>query len=405
MTGEHIAGFAEALEFIGQHAAHVSPRGDEVVSLRIALGRVLARDVVADRDFPPFARSTRDGYALAAGAKREFRVLGEVRAGESWTGERLSAGTCVAIMTGAPVPAGADAVVMLEHVSRSGDTVLLAESREAVPGQNVVAAGSEAAKGSMVLPAGVRLGPAQIGLAAACGCAELRVFTRPRVAVLATGDELVDVNETPGPEQIRNSNSYELAAAVERAGAEAVVLEVARDTEESLEQQLRLAFECDLVLLAGGVSAGKYDLAESVLASKFGAEFFFTGVRMQPGKPVVFGRAADGTYFFGLPGNPVSALVTFGLLARPMLAALCGERGWTANMVSARLEEDVQVQPGLTRFLPASITFSIEGATVRRVPWRGSGDMAALAASNGFLVVPDSSGLLKAGDSVTVWLD
>ena len=410
MSEDLVLGFAEAVACVRRHAAAMPAGRSERVGLRDAAGQVLAHDVLADRDFPPFRRSTRDGFAVKAGSGKNFRLLGEVRAGDAWRGEPLTAETCVAIMTGAPVPEGADAVVMLEHVRREGDAVVLDAERVVGSGQNVVAAGSEALRGSTVLQAGTRLGAAHIGMAAACGQAELTVYARPRVAILATGDELVEVTETPGPQQIRNSNSYELAAAVEAAGGEAVVLQTARDTVESLKQQLRLAFDCDLALVAGGVSAGKYDLAERVLQDAFHAEFFFTGVRMQPGKPVVFGRTATGKtdtgrYFFGLPGNPVSALVTFGLLARPLLAALCGQAAWQPRMLSARLEEDVEVAPGLARFFPARITYALDGATVRRVPWQGSGDMAALAASTGFLVLPEDAGLLRAGAIVTVWID
>jgi len=381
----------------------ISSAASESVEIRAAAGRVLAEDILADRDFPAFARSTRDGFAVSAKGQREHRVLGEIRAGQRWNGASVSAGTCVAIMTGAPLPEGADAVVMLEHVEQSGDLIKLRSGREIRAGDNVVQRGSEAAQGSVVAPAGTRLRPAQLSMAAACGCAKLMVHHRPRVAILATGDELVDVDKQPGPEQIRNSNSYALAAAVEQAGSEAVVLAPANDTRESLVQQLNLAFDCDLVLLAGGVSAGKYDLAESVLAENFGAEFFFTGVRIQPGRPVVFGRAR-GKYFFGLPGNPVSALVTFGLLARSMLAGLAGEKSWQPRFALARLQHKMPAAGKLTRILPAQIFHSISGTSVRQVPWKGSGDMAALSASNGFIVLPEGTGEHAEGEIVTVWL-
>jgi molybdopterin molybdotransferase len=403
MAQERILSFADAVACVQQQAAFVRSAGHERVALPAAVGRILAADLAADRDFPAFDRSSRDGFAVHAGT-REWRVEGEVRAGDLWTGARVEAASCIAIMTGAPVPEGADAVVMVEHVHRDGHSVVMREERTPRSGDNIVSRGSEAAKGDVVLRKGVRLGPSQVGIAAACGCVELPVQARPRVAVLATGDELVGLAEEPGPQQIRNSNSYALAAAVELAGGEAAMLEPARDTVDSLKQQLRKAFECDLVLVAGGVSAGKYDLAEQVLHEQFGAEFFFTGVRMQPGKPVVFGRSGNGKYFFGLPGNPVSALVTFGLLARPMLAALTGEESWTPRFINASLQEEVQVAAGLTRILPAELTSSQGGAVVRRVPWQGSGDMAALARSNAFLVLPERGGVLSENSTVTVWL-
>jgi molybdopterin molybdotransferase len=396
--------FDDARACVAHEAAGISVMATTSVAIVAAPGRVLAQDIRADRDFPPFARSTRDGFAVRANGERRLRILGEVRAGELWSGAAVSAQTCVAIMTGAPLPSGADAVIMLEHVEQDGDFIHLREERNLRSGENVVARGSEAAQGTVVVSAGTRLNAAAIGLAAACGQATLAVRPRPRVAVLATGDELVDVDQTPAPQQIRNSNSYALAAAVEQAGGDAVLLSPARDTRASLRQQLELAFACDLVLVAGGVSAGKYDLAENVLAEDFGAEFFFTGVRIQPGRPAVFGRARE-KYFFGLPGNPVSALVTFGLLARPLLAALGGEMSWQPRFALATLEHDAPTAGELTRILPARISSTTTGATVRQVPWHGSGDMAALAASNAFLVLPEGTPARRQGESVTVWLN
>jgi len=408
---ERVVRFAEAVAEVERHAALLHEPPSERVALTASLRRVLAGDIVADRDFPPFARSTRDGFAMSSNSglrdskQIQLRMLGEVRAGEGWTGAALTSGECVEIMTGASLPAGADAVVMVEHVQRlvSGEIAIPLE-RWPATGANVVAAGSEARRGTTVLERGTRLAARHIGMAAACGTVELEVYRRPRVALLATGDELVDLAETPGPEQIRNSNSYALASAVEDACGQPVILRVAQDNVESLRTQMQLAFECDLAVFAGGVSAGKYDLAEKVLAEEFGAEFFFTGVRMQPGRPVVFGKTAAGKYFFGLPGNPVSALVTFGLLARPLLAAMCGERGWKPQFVSARLGDDVKMEPGLTRFLPARLEAGLTGAMVRRVPWQGSGDMAALARANSYLVVDDAGCDWKADAWVTVWM-
>jgi molybdopterin molybdotransferase len=400
---DSILGFDGAVARVAEEAAKLPSAAGDWVEIRAASGRVLAENIVADRACPAFARSTRDGFAVPANGKTQYRVLGEIRAGQRWGGAAIGPGTCVAIMTGAPLPEGADAVVMLEHVEQSGDSITLGLNREVRAGDNVVQRGSEAAQGGVVVQAGTRLGAAQLGMAAACGCSKLPVYARPRVAILATGDELVDVGEQPAPEQIRNSNSYALTAAVEQAGGEAVVLAPAKDTRESLCQQLDIAFACDLVVLAGGVSAGKYDLAESVLAENFGAKFFFTGVRIQPGRPVVFGQAR-GRYFFGLPGNPVSALVTFGLLARPMLAALGGEKSWQPRFASARLQHKMPAAGELTRVLPAQISYSTAGATVRQIVWQGSGDLAALSASNGFIVLREGTAERAGGEIVTVWL-
>ncbi len=423
-VSERVLGYDAAVEVVEREAERVrweEKKSWERVELGKAAGRVLAEEVKADRDFPAFNRSTRDGFAVRSGevadGGRKLRVLGEVRAGQGWTGKALQAGESVEVMTGAPVPAGADAVVMVEWVKRAGSEISVEAGREVRAGANIVAAGSEAKAGAALVSAGTRLGAAELGVAASCGYGELRVWARPRVAIIATGDELVEVGDAPGAWEIRNSNSWTLAAQVERAGGEAVVLRAAKDTEESLAERLKEARGCGLVLLAGGVSAGKYDLVEKVLVERMKAELLFTGVKMQPGRPLVFGRLPGGEeegsekeverHFFGLPGNPVSAMVTFALFGRRMVAALAGESGWSPEFGGARLEEDVVVGRGLTRFLPARVTEEksrgdISGPMVRRVEWQGSGDLAATARGNGFVVVPADADGLRAGEWVTV---
>lgn len=377
-------------------------RGVEKVALTAALGRVLAETVVADRDQPPFARSTRDGFACRAADLRagRLRVVGQVRAGEAWTLGELQEGEAVEIMTGAAVPPGADCVVMVEHVAVTEGLMNLTRERELAAGENIVPAGAEARAGDVVIPAGRRIGVAEIAAAAAVGGAELVVFGKPRVAVLSTGDELVDVQEIPRAHQIRNSNSYSIAAEVSGAGGEPVLLPVVRDDEAETERAIRGALDCDLVLLTGGVSMGKFDFVERALVT-LDAEFFFTGALIQPGKPVVFGKLGN-TYFFGLPGNPISTMVTFALFAAPLLRALGGESEGGPRFGMARLEEDVRVNAGLTRFLPAKVDSDVRGAGVRRVGWRGSGDLAAAAKANGFLVVPETVEFLAAGEMVPV---
>jgi molybdopterin molybdotransferase len=233
------------------------------------------------------------------------------------------------------------------------------------------------------------LGVTEIAAAATCGRAELPVFLRPRVPILGTGDELVDVRETPLAHQIRNSNSYSLAEQVRRAGGAPEISPVVRDDQAATERAIQKASDCGLVLLTGGVSMGKFDFVEKALVH-LGAEFFFTGARIQPGKPVVFGKLAD-TYFLGLPGNPISTMVTFALFAAPLVRAMGGESAGGPRFGMAQLEEEVRVKPGLTRFLPA-----------RPVEWRGSGDLAAAARANVFLVVPETAEGLAAGEVVSV---
>jgi len=422
--------YEEAMALVASYAAklrHECPLAERVM-LDLAAGRVLAEPLWADRDQPPFARSTRDGFACRADEASSYAPLtlvGATRAGDAPAGP-LPPASAWEIMTGAPVPAGADAVMMIEHVrlehaTVEGEQARLLPPRKLKPGENIVAQGAQAREGDELLPAGTRIHSAQIALAATSGYAALNVFNRPRVAILTTGDELVPVESSPGPGQIRNSNAPMLAAMVAAAGGEPWVLPTAGDNEESLDRALAQAAEADLLILSGGVSAGKFDLVEPALA-RTGARFHFSGVRIQPGKPLVFGEmpgkrkagsAAPGNAatlpFFGLPGNPVSSAVTFLLFAAPMLAALAGSFEAGPRFALARLfkEADKHGKPGLTRFLPAYCTFgSVAGRLpeVALVPWQGSGDLAAMARSNCFLVVPEETSSLEAGAIVRILL-
>jgi molybdopterin molybdotransferase len=394
-----VVAFETALKIVEE--AHPAVRLEvESVPLLAGAGRVLARAVEADRDQPPFDRSTRDGFAvqarsLASGA--ELKVVGEIRAGDIWMGEALDPDSALAIMTGAPLSGGADAVVMIEHVARGDGTIRLAAGRDLEAGENFVPRGSEARAGDAVVPAGRRVGAAEIALAAACGCVSLEVFRPPTVAVVSTGDELVELDQTPGPQQIRNSNSYALAALVQTAGARAERLEIAADLREEIRERVERGLKADLLVFSGGVSMGEYDLVEEVLV-EFGAEFLFTGVMMQPGRPVVFGRIGE-KYFFGLPGNPISAQVTFHCFVEPMLRAMGGESGAGPRWAQARLAEAVAGKAGLTRLLPARM----EGIAVRLVSWQGSGDLTANARANCYAeLLPGRS--YAAGEVIRVML-
>ncbi len=441
-------GFAEALECVLRHAASMHVPEVERVALLASAGRVLAEKVRADRDQPPFDRATRDGFAVRVDdwtSGRRLHVVGQVRAGETWQGGSIKAGESVEIMTGAAVPTGADAVAMTEHAEQGEGEVWAAAGRSLRAGENIVWRGSEARLGDMLLTAGTVMGAAEIAVAAACGCVELEMYKRPLVAIVATGDELVELNEIPEGHQIRNSNGYALAALVASAGGQAKRLTIAQDTRESLRERIAEGRGSDLVLLSGGVSVGKYDLVEEVLA-EFGAEFFFTGVRMQPGRPVVFGRlrkaasqqvskaasqqggvligtgfspsasdikprgalAPEGTgnawtYFFGLPGNPVSTQVTFHCFVEPMLRAICGAGVTGPRFVQATLAEDAKGKKELTRILPAMLRHDLEQPSVRLVESHGSGDLAANARANCYAVLPEGRDC-KAGDVISVLL-
>jgi molybdopterin molybdotransferase len=302
---------------------------------------------------------------------------------------------------------------MVEYAVLEDGLVRAAQGRTLTAGENIVPRGREARSGAELLHAGTVLGPAEIALAASCGRATRPVRRRPLVAIAATGDELVELDRTPEPHQIRNSNSYGLAALVAEAGGRPGRLEIARDTREEIRERVAQGRMWNLMLLSGGVSAGKYDLVEEVLA-EFGAEFFFTGVAMQPGRPLVFGRLParqhppQGTpepecYFFGLPGNPISTQVTFHCFVEPLLRVLAGGEWTGPRFAQATLAEDVAAKTGLTRVLPAVIAPGLERTEVRLERWQGSGDLAANARANGYVVLPDGAAL-KAGDIVTVLL-
>ncbi|MDR3799857.1 MAG: molybdopterin molybdotransferase MoeA [Terracidiphilus sp.] len=402
---------AQVAAYVGQ-LVHMRPVVERV-DLGRALGRVLARPLHADRDQPPFARSTRDGFACRAAeasAHMPLTIAGTTRAGEPPAGE-LPAGAAREIMTGAPVPPGVDAVVMLEHVEMSNGQIRLDPKRTIAVGENIVSQGAQARKGDELLPVGTVITPAQVALAAACGHSALEVFARPRVAILSTGDEIVTIKSTPAPGQIRNSNGPMLAALVVAMGGEPWVLPNAPDNPQALDTALAQATEADLLVVTGGVSAGKFDLVEPALA-RVGAHFHFTGVRIQPGKPLVFGEiprhrdaavtaagrspiAPHALPFFGLPGNPVSSAVTFLLFAAPVLASLAGSVESAPRFALAQLAQGPQrhLKSDLTRFLPARCTFGTAGEMpeVALVSWQGSGDLAAMARSNCFLVLPEQS--------------
>ncbi len=436
-----VVSFEEARRIVEEHAAKVrlgvvrsandESANVEVLDLLAARGRVLAETLVADRDFPPFGRAVRDGYAVRAAdvelVPARLEVIGEIKAGDSRESGEVGPGQAISIMTGAPLPAGADAVVMVEYTASSGRSVEI--QRSVKSGENFVPRGAEARAGQVLVEQGLRLDHSLIAIAAAVGKSRVPVFRKPRVAVLSTGDEVVEIGASPGPAQIRNSNSYSLAAQVEEAGGEAVRLPIAPDEPRQLRALIEEGLLCDILLLTGGVSMGKYDLVEQALG-ELGAEFYFTGAKIQPGKPVVFGScpcgadsldgegrlSAAGTrtevsalhdlvsrcYFFGLPGNPVSTMVTFRLFAQPVIAALAGARPEPLAFLKARLKTDVRTKTGLTRFLPAVISGALADSEVELAAWQGSGDIAALARANCYLVIPPDRERTPGGEMVSV---
>ena len=387
---------------IEQVAAGKRAAAVETVRLEQALGRVLAQEITADREYPPFRRSIRDGYAVRSvdavpGAK--LRCVGEIRAGDAWKTPLRSA-TCVQIMTGAAVPEGADAVVMVEHTRREGDMIHF--DRAASLGQHIVPRGSEVSAGAAVLHSGARLGFAELAQAAQVGAMELQVGRKPRVAILSTGDEVVPLGVQPGPFQIRNSNSVSLAAQVQLAGGTNLLLGNAPDRVGPLREAIERGLNEDILVLSGGVSMGTYDLVEPVL-KELGAEFFFDAVAIRPGKPTVFSRCRD-TFVFGLPGNPVSTMVTFELFVVPALDLLSGANPRSLPLLRAKLGHTMKERTGVTHFLPSRLDWSNGESIVHPLRWQGSGDIAAVVQANCFLIVPSDRDVLEAGEDVSVLL-
>jgi molybdopterin molybdotransferase len=394
--------YAQAISIVQERIGQANPTPPvETMSLEEVRGRVLAEDVVADRDLPPFHRAIRDGYALRAAdlsaLPAVLRCVGEVPAGQHFEG-KVAPGQCVSIMTGAPLPVGADAVVMVEHTRSLGEHIEI--QRNVQRWENVVLQGSEAALGACILARGRRLRTAEMGLLAAVGKVRVAIYRQPMVAILPTGDELVAVEQRPQWFQIRNSNAVTLSAQVTSAGGVPVGLGIVPDREDALRKMIERGLDSDLLLLSGGVSMGKFDLVEEVLA-ELGAEFFFQGAAIRPGKPLVFGRVRD-RFFFGLPGNPVSTFVTFELFVRPAIAMLGGTGFEPPVLLRARLAKPCRQRTGLTMFMPARVCVQNRDPVVELVNWQGSGDLVGTAAANCFLVIHPDQTELAAGDWVDV---
>ena len=393
--------FEEARRIVIQtvRALERTPRS-ETVPLNQAHGRILAAPVIADRDYPALRRSLRDGFAVRSSeVPGTLKVRGEVRAGEG-VQQPLQPGEALEIMTGAPVPDEADAVVMVEHVTKLDFPPRVEINRTAEPGQFINNRGAEIQRDAMVIPAGTRIDASHIATLAMTGHAQVPVITKPSVAILATGDEIVALEETPAPHQIRNSNSYMLASLVLAAGGDPTILPVARDTVDALRPLLEQGLQHDMLVVSGGVSAGKYDLVKPTL-HELGAQFHFERVRVQPGQPTAFGTVRNKPVF-GLPGNPGSTLITFQLFARAALELLSGHMEPILPLLTARFEAAFRHKLGLTRFLPARL--SADGEQLRHIPWQGSSDIPALAKANVFLIADHDRETWQIGDQIRVML-
>lgn len=390
-----------ALEIVLSRAA---PLPAEEIDFTEAPGRILREDAAADTDLPPFRRSAVDGFAVrasdTASVPATLTLVGSVPAG-THPDFRIGPGEAASIMTGAPVPDGADAVSMVEVSREVEGGVVLTES--AVPGQNVAPQGAEVLRGEVVLKRGTRLDAAAVAVLATVGKTRLRVGRRPTVSVAATGDELVHPSEIPGPGQIRNSNGFSLLAQCRSVGIDARSLGVAEDSEASLAAFVRRGLETDVLLLSGGVSMGRYDLVEKVL-SELGVEILVDAVALKPGKPLVFGVGEGGKLVFGLPGNPVSTMVTFELFVRTALARLEGEANPVREILRARLQDGLSNRGPRRAYLPGWLGVGEEGDLVAKpIPTKGSADIVAFSKANALLIVPEELDRIEAGEPVSVY--
>jgi molybdopterin molybdotransferase len=379
--------------------AEARPLPDETMRLDDALSRVLAEDVPSDTDLPPFDRAAMDGYALraadVAGAPAALEVVGEIRAGQ-WPDLTVGPGQAARIMTGAPLPPGADAVQQVEKTQPLDEfrVTILAPVAE---GANVAPRGSEVRAGEIVLARGRVIDPAAVAVLASAGKARVRVSRRPLVSILVTGDEIVDVSAVPGPGQIRNSNGPSVAAQARLAGADVRLVGVAPDRQEAIEAALRAGLPADGLVVSGGVSAGDYDLVEPALV-ELGATFLFTKVAIKPGAPLVFGRLGE-TLVFGLPGNPVSAQVTFDLFVRPALLKMQGARVLGRPRVRVELRDGIRNRSGRKSHVPARVRFEGARLVARPVRSMGSGDLAAHARANALVVIEADRPQAAAGET------
>ena len=392
---------ADAQDLIDRNIVRLAARDFDIDPK--LLGLALAENILAARDSPPFDKAMMDGFAVrSADGAAELAVIEEVMAGQVPT-KSIQVGEATRIMTGAPMPTGADAVVMVERTTMLGpNRVRLGEA--ARPGQNVFRRGGEMRGGEAILLEGVRLTPAQIGLIAAVGRSRVSAFPRPEVAVIPTGDEIVDLGMSPGPGQIRNSNGAMLLAQVERAGGVARWIGIARDNEPHLRSMISAGLESDAIVLSGGVSAGVADLVPKVLAD-LGMETLVQKVRLKPGKPMLFGKVPRSgqapVYVFGLPGNPVSSFVCFELFVRPALRRLMGQSPGP-RLIEAELVEATAYRTDRPTYHPAHLEMTEKNWRVRRLPWLGSPDLRGLAAANALMLFPEGDHSYAIGSRVAV---
>lgn len=378
--------------------------GIETVRLEQSLGRVLAEDVRANRDIPPYDVSAMDGYALRSADLKNvpatLAIIEDIKAGDM-PAKIVQAGQCARIMTGAPVPQGADAVIRVEV------TQALSESKVQIDaavktGNDIRVQGEGMRNGVVVLTAGTEITPGVIGVLATVKCAQLQVYRRPRVAILSTGNELEDMDDPVDPNKIPNSNSYALMAQVQALGIEPDLLGIARDDPDELEEYLQRGLRFDVLLVSGGTSVGVHDYVRPVIES-LGVQMKFWRAAMKPGHPVAFG-SAEKCIVFGLPGNPVSSMVCFEEFVVPALRQMMGHTRLHRRTITARMTHNIKHQPGRTEFVRVTLAKEKDGYAATSTGAQGSGMLLSMARADGLMIVPADSAGLASGEQVTVQL-
>jgi len=401
-AGDFMISVEEALEIV---LSNLPERKVEQVSFQSSLRRVLAESLSATCDIPPFDRSAMDGYAVAAkdaaGAPVELDVAGESRAGGGMP-DTLPSGQAMSIMTGAPVPTGADAVQIVEECRLSDNGLKVTILKPVKPRENIASQGSEAALGEIVLKTGHRVGPAEIAVMATFGYEQVKVWKNPSVAIFATGDELVEIDQVPRPDQIRNSNAYCLKGQLDYMGLESEYLGIVKDNKEALREKMVLGLQRDVLIITGGVSMGEYDFVKDVF-EELELDILFSKVAIKPGKPTVFARKGE-TLIFGLPGNPISALVTFECFVRPALSSLCGMAQPELHRMKGELLADMRQSSGRMAFFPAWVYWDEGGLKVEPLRWKSSADIIGFTGANATYIFPRNRDHLKKGEVVEVML-
>lgn len=386
---------------------HIKPLGNEKVSILDALGRVITEDMVAPRDLPPYDNSGMDGYAVRYEDVKDasetnpvrLKVIEDLRAG--FISEKtVQKGQAIRIMTGAPIPQGADSVVPVEETERGSDFVIV--FRAGLAGQYIRRAGEDVKRGDLVISTGETIRPSEIGMLASMGKAFISVYQRPSVAILCTGEELVDVGESLDGAKIVSSNSYTLAAQVRECGAMPVQLGIARDRKDEIKDKIEQGLWADVFISSAGVSVGDYDFVRDAL-KELGVELIFWRVAMKPGKPVAF-WLFKGKPIFSLPGNPVSSMVTFEQFVRPALLKMMGHRKIFRPVIEATLNEDIRKEIGKTHFIRAVVSSEKNGYRVATTGPQGSGILRSMVRANGLIVIPEDCEIVRAGEKVKVQL-